>query len=88
MSSRDVPDFRALEAEIRAFWRKEKIFEQSLKLNQTEHVFYDGPPFPTGSPHYGTIFVSVVKDSIARYFTMEPTHKQMFLGAINIDYKK
>ena len=70
MSTRDVPDFHAIEAEILAYWRKEKIFEQSVELHQSEHVFYDGPPFPTGSPHYGTVFVSVIKDCIARYFTM------------------
>ena len=33
-------------------------------------MFYDGPPFPTGSPHYGTIFVSILKDVIPRYKTM------------------
>lgn len=59
-----------LEREILKFWKHEKIFEQSLELHQKELVFYDGPPFPTGNPHHGTIFVSILKDSIARFFTM------------------
>ena len=33
-------------------------------------VFYDGPPFPTGKPHHGTVLVSFIKDMIARYWTM------------------
>ena len=61
--------FTELEKEVLDFWKKENIFEESLAKNKTEHVFYDGPPFPTGNPHHGTIFVSVLKDSIARYKT-------------------
>ena len=70
MNGKDFPDFHAMETEILKVWRDGNIFEKSLALHAEEHVFYDGPPFPTGSPHYGTIFVSVVKDCIARYFTM------------------
>ena len=55
-----------------AFWNKEKIFEQSLTKDAPngEYVFYDGPPFATGLPHYGHIVGSVIKDVIPRYWTM------------------
>jgi len=62
-----LPD---LERNLLKFWQDEKIFEKSLDLHEKEHIFYDGPPFPTGNPHHGTIFVSILKDSIARFFTM------------------
>ena len=34
-------------------------------------MFYDGPPFPTGKPHHGTVLVSFIKDMISRYHTMQ-----------------
>ncbi len=52
-------------------WEQRQIFEKSLARSGREMVFYDGPPFPTGSPHYGTIFVSILKDAMARFFTMD-----------------
>ncbi|PJE64763.1 MAG: hypothetical protein COU90_00640 [Candidatus Ryanbacteria bacterium CG10_big_fil_rev_8_21_14_0_10_43_42] len=60
------------EEEILAFWREHKIFEKSLEQtkNKEEFVFYDGPPFATGLPHYGHILASVLKDVIPRYQTM------------------
>jgi isoleucyl-tRNA synthetase len=64
-------DFQAMEKGIAARWKKERTFEQSIENGGDEHVFYDGPPFPTGSPHYGTVFVSVLKDAVARYWTMK-----------------
>jgi isoleucyl-tRNA synthetase len=63
-------DFSALCEEISNYWKQNKIFEKSLASSGREMVFYDGPPFPTGSPHHGTIFVSILKDSLARFFTM------------------
>ncbi|MBU0714480.1 MAG: isoleucine--tRNA ligase [Verrucomicrobia bacterium] len=62
--------FPEIEREILAHWKQSRIFEQSLQGAQREMVFYDGPPFPTGAPHFGTIFVSILKDALARYFTM------------------
>lgn len=61
-----------LEENILNFWREKKIFDESLKKtkNKKQFVFYDGPPFATGLPHYGHILSSVVKDVIARYQTM------------------
>ncbi|MEZ4753979.1 MAG: isoleucine--tRNA ligase [Bdellovibrionota bacterium] len=67
------PSFPALEAEVLARWKSEKTFEASVEKNKAageEFIFYDGPPFPTGNPHHGTIFVSILKDIIPRYKTM------------------
>ena len=64
-------NFPALERDILEYWKRERIFEKSLKLSPREMVFYDGPPFPTGTPHFGTIFVSILKDALARFFTMD-----------------
>ena len=60
------------EEEILKFWQENKIFEKSLELRRggEEFVFYDGPPFATGLPHYGHILASVLKDVIPRYETM------------------
>ena len=54
------------------FWAKDDTFVKSVqKQSKGEKVFYDGPPFPTGMPHHGTVLVSFIKDLIARYFTMK-----------------
>ncbi|MFA6338505.1 MAG: class I tRNA ligase family protein [Candidatus Paceibacterota bacterium] len=60
------------EEEILAFWQENKVFEKSLKKNEgkTEFVFYDGPPFATGLPHYGHILPGTMKDVIPRFQTM------------------
>jgi len=59
-----------------AFWTQERIFEKSLakKSPKGEYVFYDGPPFATGTPHYGHIVASVIKDVVPRYWTMRGYH--------------
>lgn len=59
-----------------AFWRERKIFEKSVEnppaggAKNGEFVFYDGPPFATGVPHYGHILPGTIKDIIPRYKTM------------------
>ncbi len=59
------------EEEILKFWQENKIFEKSLdKKNNTSYVFYDGPPFANGLPHYGHILTGFIKDTFARYHTM------------------
>ncbi len=62
----------AREEEILDFWNKERIFEKSLTKDapKGEYVFYDGPPFANGLPHYGHILASTIKDAIPRYRTM------------------
>lgn len=61
------------EKEILAFWDKERVFERSVEERSEEnpYVFYDGPPFATGLPHYGHIVASVMKDVVPRYWTMQ-----------------
>lgn len=66
------PDFSEIHSETIKFWNENKIFEKSVEKNSdNEVVFYDGPPFPTGKPHHGTVLVSFIKDMIARYWTMK-----------------
>ena len=61
------------EEKILAFWKKEGIFEKSLNkpAPKGEFVFYDGPPFATGLPHYGHIMAGTMKDVIPRFRTMQ-----------------
>ena len=55
-----------------AFWNERDIFTKSVGRDapKGEYVFYDGPPFATGLPHYGHIVASVIKDVVPRYWTM------------------
>ncbi|MAE49633.1 isoleucine--tRNA ligase [Candidatus Pacearchaeota archaeon] len=64
-------DVNGKEKEILEFWEKDKTFEKSLKGKKKSYVFYDGPPFATGLPHYGHILGSTVKDTIPRFWTMK-----------------
>lgn len=67
----DKPALNLVQEEILDFWKNEKVFEKSVEERTGEEVvFYDGPPFPTGKPHHGTVLVSFIKDMIARYWTM------------------
>ncbi len=61
-----------MEEKILEFWEREKIFEKSLELRKDSKLysFYDGPPFATGTPHYGHIVASTMKDVVPRYWTM------------------
>lgn len=61
-----------VESEVLEFWNRDKTFEKSVKkaAPKGDFVFYDGPPFATGLPHYGHILQSVVKDVVPRYQTM------------------
>jgi len=65
--------FSEEEKKIQQFWEKKKIFKKSLEQTKKgkAFVFYDGPPFATGTPHYGHLLQSVVKDAIPRYKTMQ-----------------
>ncbi len=60
------------EEDILKFWQENRIFEKSKekKFPKGEFVFYDGPPFATGLPHYGNILAGTIKDAIPRYKTM------------------
>ncbi|MDD5674460.1 MAG: class I tRNA ligase family protein, partial [Chitinivibrionales bacterium] len=65
-------DFSAVEAEVLDFWNKERIFEKSLAATAggRPFVFYDGPPFATGLPHYGHLLAGTIKDIVPRFRTM------------------
>ncbi|OGL73468.1 hypothetical protein A3E39_02815 [Candidatus Uhrbacteria bacterium RIFCSPHIGHO2_12_FULL_60_25] len=67
------PNFPKMEEEMAAYWEKKNIFERSVEERPEgkTFVFYDGPPFATGTPHYGHILQSVIKDVIPRYKTMQ-----------------
>ncbi|MGI8636909.1 MAG: isoleucine--tRNA ligase, partial [Segetibacter sp.] len=55
------------------YWKENKMFEKSVE-NRSEdnsYVFYDGPPFLTGTPHHGHLLISTVKDAVARFQTMQ-----------------
>ncbi len=66
-------NFPEEENKILKFWDKNKIFEKSLEQTKDKKpfVFYDGPPFATGTPHYGHLLQSIIKDAIPRYKTMK-----------------
>lgn len=70
------------EEKIIAFWRKDKTFEKSLKKtkNGKPYIFYDGPPFATGLPHYGHILGSVTKDLFGRFWTMKGRYVRRVWG--------
>ena len=70
------------EKEILNFWNKDKTFEKSLKKTQKgkPYIFYDGPPFATGLPHYGHILASVLKDAVPRYWTMQGRYVRRIWG--------
>ena len=61
------------ENEILKYWDEHKCFEKSVseRPDNKPYVFYDGPPFATGLPHYGHILSSVIKDVVPRYWTMK-----------------
>jgi isoleucyl-tRNA synthetase len=61
------------EKKVIEFWKKDKSFEKSLKKTSKgkPYIFYDGPPFATGLPHYGHILASTIKDAIPRFWTMK-----------------
>ena len=60
------------EERVLEFWKENNIFQKIFrkKAPKGNYVFYDGPPFATGLPHYGHILGSVTKDVFGRYQTM------------------
>ena len=66
------PSFPSLEAEVLEYWKADHTFEASIERREgaDEYVFYDGPPFANGLPHYGHLLTGFVKDAVPRYRTM------------------
>ncbi len=74
-----TPDFPAIEERVLAYWKGDQTFEASVEarpsstggeVGDNEFVFYDGPPFANGLPHYGHLLTGYVKDIVPRYRTM------------------
>ncbi|KKU55603.1 MAG: Isoleucine-tRNA ligase [Candidatus Moranbacteria bacterium GW2011_GWE2_47_10] len=61
-----------MEEEVLAFWKENGTFEKSVEKRKDaeKYSFYDGPPFATGTPHYGHMVASTMKDVVPRYWTM------------------
>ena len=70
------------EDEILKYWDINDIFSKSQNSDSKngEFVFYDGPPFATGTPHYGHLVGSIIKDIIPRYKTQTGYHVQRTWG--------
>ena len=70
------PNFPAVEDAVQAFWAADQTFAASVRNREAgdnganEFVFYDGPPFANGLPHYGHLLTGFVKDAVPRYQTM------------------
>ena len=70
------PSFPEVERRVLELWRREKVFRRSVEERpmgedgSNEYVFYDGPPFANGLPHYGHLITSYIKDIIPRYQTL------------------
>jgi isoleucyl-tRNA synthetase len=70
------PSFPALEHEVLEYWDADATFPASVDARSAgenganEYVFYDGPPFANGLPHYGHLLTGYVKDVVPRYRTM------------------
>lgn len=64
--------FPQLEQAVLTYWKENGIFQKSIDQRDAEkaYVFYDGPPFATGLPHYGHILAGTMKDVVPRYWTM------------------
>ncbi|MDO5728703.1 MAG: isoleucine--tRNA ligase [Actinomycetaceae bacterium] len=71
------PSFPAIEEDILTYWKENDSFNQSIRNRpagengSNEFVFYDGPPFANGLPHYGHLLTGYVKDIVGRYETMK-----------------
>jgi len=71
------PNFPRLEEGVLARWEREQTFAASLAARasgpngENEFIFYDGPPFANGLPHYGHLLTGFVKDAVPRYQTMK-----------------
>ncbi|WP_114392107.1 isoleucine--tRNA ligase [Oleisolibacter albus] len=81
------PDFPRIEEEVQETWKRERIFAESVDFRpadaqgrSNEYVFYDGPPFANGLPHYGHLVTGFVKDLVPRYQTMRGHKVQRRFG--------
>lgn len=73
ITTNQKPNFPELEEKVLEYWDRVRAFEKSVEQRPEDkpYVFYDGPPFATGLPHYGHLLGSIMKDIIPRYWTMK-----------------
>ncbi|MCP2251001.1 isoleucine--tRNA ligase [Lentzea aerocolonigenes] len=80
------PSFPNLEQDVLGYWKDDQTFQASIDRNpagdngDNEFVFYDGPPFANGLPHYGHLLTGYVKDVVPRYQTMRGKHVERRFG--------
>jgi isoleucyl-tRNA synthetase len=80
------PSFPELEKRVLAYWESDRTFQTSVEARDpgpngsNEFVFYDGPPFANGLPHYGHLLTGYVKDIVPRYQTMHGKHVERRFG--------
>ena len=72
----------SVENEISDYWDEINAFQTSLNNRKNNQIFrfYDGPPFPTGTPHYGNLLAGVIKDIVPRYWTMRGYYVERRFG--------
>ena len=75
-------NFAEIESKTQQFWETNNIFQKSLDKNRDKQtfVFYDGPPFATGSPHYGHLLAGAIKDTICRNAQFNNKHVERRAG--------
>ena len=75
-------EFPAVEREVLTFWEQHNTFEKSLKIREKAepYMFYDGPPFATGTPHYGHLLAGTIKDIVPRYWSMKGFYVERRFG--------
>jgi len=80
------PNFPRLEEGVLARWERDNTFVASVAAREVgtngdnEFIFYDGPPFANGLPHYGHLLTGFVKDAVPRYQTMRGRHVERRFG--------
>ncbi len=70
------------EEKVLNFWNTADVFQKSLENRKgaEDFVFYDGPPFATGTPHYGHLLAGTIKDVVPRYQTMRGKYVERVFG--------
>lgn len=83
--------FPKMEERVLSFWKEKNVFKRSMDPKHAHpslkkgdvrksYVFYDGPPFATGLPHYGHLLAGTIKDVVGRFFTMKGYHVDRRFG--------
>ena len=70
------------EEKVLTFWQEQDVFKKSLddRRGSDDFVFYDGPPFATGTPHYGHLLAGTIKDVVPRYQSMRGKYVERVFG--------